>query len=191
MSIWKRLESWHDGREGGRSDNNSNHSDDSSNDSSDDSSDDSSNDSSDDSSDDSSGYGVSETDRSDYSSARGQRPSYRMTIRQEELWKAFDKGVTQVVNGTDRDSQYTPERLQRDCLDVVVQFLDHPFKNGDHYESIVIGALAIMRFDREGGGWVPAINYTPIYSAVIKVARYLVLYQSMLERDRQKAQLRQ
>ncbi|KAH7191410.1 hypothetical protein BKA60DRAFT_529461, partial [Fusarium oxysporum] len=114
-----------------------------------------------------------------------------MTIRQEELWKAFDKGVTQVVNGTDRDSQYTPERLQRDCLDVVVQFLDHPFKNGDHYESIVIGALAIMGFDREGGGWVPAINYTPIYSAVIKVARYLVLYQSMLERDRQKAQLRQ
>ncbi|RKK19860.1 hypothetical protein BFJ65_g6572 [Fusarium oxysporum f. sp. cepae] len=139
MSIWKRLESWHDGREGGRSDNNSNHSDDSSNDSSDDSSDDSS------------GYGVSETDRSDHSSARGQRPSYH----------------------------------------VVVQFLDHPFKNGDHYESIVIGALAIMGFDREGGGWVPAINYTPIYSAVIKVARYLVLYQSMLERDRQKAQLRQ
>jgi hypothetical protein len=114
MSIWKRLESWHDGREGGRSDNNSNHSDDSSNEISDDSSDDSS------------GYGVSETDRSDRSSARGQRPSYRMTIRQEELWKAFDKGVTQVVNGTDRDSQYTPERLQRDCLDVVVQFLDHP-----------------------------------------------------------------
>ncbi|KAG6990658.1 hypothetical protein FocnCong_v019731 [Fusarium oxysporum f. sp. conglutinans] len=161
-NIWKRLESWHDGREGGRSDNNSNHSDDSSNESSDDSSDDSS------------GYGVSETDRSDHSSARGQRPSYRMTIRQEELWQAFDKGVTQVVNGTDRDSQYTPERLQRDCLDVVVQFLDHPFKNGDHYESIVIGALAIMGFDREGGGWVPAINYTPIYSAVIKVARYLV-----------------
>ncbi|KAI3561799.1 hypothetical protein IWW34DRAFT_565645, partial [Fusarium oxysporum f. sp. albedinis] len=69
--------------------------------------------------------------------------------------------------------------------------LDHPFKNGNHYESIIIGALAIMGFDREGGGWVPAINYTPIYSAVIKVARYLVLYQSMLERDRQKAQLRQ
>jgi len=41
MSIWKRLELWHDGREGSRSDNNSNDSDDSSNDSNDDSSDDS------------------------------------------------------------------------------------------------------------------------------------------------------
>ncbi|RKK74751.1 hypothetical protein BFJ71_g17220, partial [Fusarium oxysporum] len=180
MSIWKRLESWHDGREGSRSDNNSNHSDDSSNDSSDDSSDDSSGDDV-----------VSGVGRSNHGSTRGQRPSYRMTIRQEELWKAFDRGVTQVVNGTDRDGQYTADRLQRDCLDVVVQFLDHPFKNGNHYESIIIGALAIMGFDREGGGWVPAINYTPIYSAVIKVARYLVLYQSMLERDRQKAQLRQ
>ncbi|KAF6525709.1 hypothetical protein HZS61_011504 [Fusarium oxysporum f. sp. conglutinans] len=154
--------------------------------------DDSSNDSSDDSSDDSSGDDVvSGVGRSNHGSTRGQRPSYRMTIRQEELWKAFDRGVTQVVNGTDRDGQYTADRLQRDCLDVVVQFLDHPFKNGNHYESIIIGALAIMGFDREGGGWVPAINYTPIYSAVIKVARYLVLYQSMLERDRQKAQLRQ
>ncbi|KAI8394943.1 hypothetical protein FOFC_21656, partial [Fusarium oxysporum] len=180
MSIWKRLESWHNGREGSRSDNNSNHSDDSSNDSSDDSSDDSSGDDV-----------VSGVGRSNHGSTRGQRPSYRMTIRQEELWKAFDRGVTQVVNGTDRDGQYTADRLQRDCLDVVVQFLDHPFKNGNHYESIIIGALAIMGFDREGGGWVPAINYTPIYSAVIKVARYLVLYQSMLERDRQKAQLRQ
>jgi len=66
--------------------------------------------------------------------------------------------------------------LQRDCLDVVVQFLDHPFKNGNHYESIIISALAIMGFDREGGGWVLAINYMLIYLAVIKVARYLVLY---------------
>ncbi|KAF6515030.1 hypothetical protein HZS61_016928 [Fusarium oxysporum f. sp. conglutinans] len=156
MSIWKRLESWHNGREGSRSDNNSNHSDDSSNDSSDDSSDDSSGDDV-----------VSGVGRSNHGSTRGQRPSYRMTIRQEELWKAFDRGVTQVVNGTDRDGQYTADRLQRDCLDVVVQFLDHPFKNGNHYESIIIGALAIMGFDREGGGW------------------------SMLERDRQKAQLRQ
>ncbi|GKU13616.1 unnamed protein product [Fusarium langsethiae] len=43
----------------------------------------------------------------------------------------------------------------------------------------------------EGGGWVPVINYTPVYSAVIKVARYLVLYQSILERQGQVRQLRQ
>ncbi|RTE68056.1 hypothetical protein BHE90_017567, partial [Fusarium euwallaceae] len=119
------------------------------------------------------------------------RPPYRMTIRQEELWKSFDKGVTQVVTGTDSAGRYTPERLQRSCLDAVVQFFDHPFKNGNHYESIIISALAVMGLEREGGGWVSVMNYTPIYSAVIKVARYLVLYQSILERHGQKTQLQQ
>ncbi|KAJ3519961.1 hypothetical protein NM208_g13919 [Fusarium decemcellulare] len=119
------------------------------------------------------------------------RPPYRMTIRQEELWKEFDRGVTAVVNGTDRARQYTQEQLHRSCLDVVIQFFDHPFKNGSHYENIIISALAVMGFDSEGGGWVPVVNYTPIYSAVVKVARYLVMYQSMLERQGQIRQLRE
>ncbi|KAH7191230.1 hypothetical protein DER44DRAFT_677843, partial [Fusarium oxysporum] len=66
----------------------------------------------------------------------------------------------------------------------VVQFLDHPFKSGNHYDSIIISALAVMGLD-ECGRWVPVTNYTPVYSAVIKVARYLVLYQSILERQGQ------
>lgn len=41
------------------------------------------------------------------------------------------------------------------------------------------------------GGWVPVVNYTSVYSAVIKVARYLVLYQSILERQDQIARLQQ
>ncbi|KAI8682258.1 hypothetical protein NCS56_00348100 [Fusarium sp. Ph1] len=164
ISIWKRLESWKVHNEDGSS----------SEDNSDGSSDDSSEDISD-----------------EGGSSPCPRPPYRMTIRQEELWKIFDKGVTQVVTGADRNGRYTPERLQRSCLDAVVQFLDHPFKNGNHYESIIISALAVMGIDRESGGWVSVTNYTPIYSAVIKVARYLVLYQSILERHGQKMQLRQ
>ncbi|KAG8668005.1 hypothetical protein FPOAC1_007366 [Fusarium poae] len=72
----------------------------------------------------------------------------------------------------------------------MVQFFDHPLKSGNHYESIVISALAVMGLD-EGGGWKPVENYTSIYPAVIKVARYLVLYQSMLERQAQIDQLAQ
>ena len=34
---------------------------------------------------------------------------------------------------------------------------------------------------REDGGWVSAENYTPIYSAVIKMARILVAYQAVVE----------
>lgn len=35
------------------------------------------------------------------------------------------------------------------------------------------------------GSWVPVADNTPIYSAVIKVMRYLVLYQSISEREMQ------
>ncbi|KAL3587360.1 hypothetical protein FPOAC2_13255 [Fusarium poae] len=118
------------------------------------------------------------------------RPPYKMTIQQEELWKAFDNGIRQVVTGADRAGRYTADRLQRSCLDAMVQFFDHPLKSGNHYESIVISALAVMGLD-EGGGWKPVENYTSIYPAVIKVARYLVLYQSMLERQAQIDQLAQ
>lgn len=175
MSIWKRLESWGsedgDGSDGGGS----------SSSSSEDGISTSISSSED-------GIGTGSSTRHD---GGPPRPPYRMTIRQEELWKSFDEGVTQVVNGTDSAGRYTPERLQRSCLDAVVQFLDHPFGNGNHYENIIISALAVMGLEREGGGWVPVMNYTPIYSAVIKVARYLVLYQSILERHGQKTQLQQ
>jgi hypothetical protein len=113
-----------------------------------------------------------------------------MTRRQEEAWNEFNRGITQVVTGADVRGIYTPERFHRDCLDTVVQFLDHPFKSGNHYDSIIISALAVMGLD-EGGGWVPVMNYTPVYSAVVKVARYLVLYQSILERQGQVRQLSQ
>ncbi|KAJ4194612.1 hypothetical protein NW759_016497 [Fusarium solani] len=125
-------------------------------------------------------------------SVERKRPPYRMTIRQEELWKEFSRAVTYATrHGVQPTGQYSDAQLQRGCLDLVVQFLDHPFKTGNHYENIIISALAVMGIDREGRGWVPVGKYTPIYSAVIKVARYLVLYQSMLEREAQVTQLRQ
>ena len=173
LCIWKRYDTWH-ASDVGVQDDESSHSDSS------DTSTDTDNDSA--------------TSRSSSPSVMsdevGSRPPYKMTIRQEEAWNEFNHGVTQVVTGADSRGRYTYERLHRSCLDTVVQFLDHPFKSGNHYDSIIISALAVMGLD-EGGGWVPVVNYTPIYSAVIKVARYLVLYQSILERQGQVQQLAQ
>ncbi|KAH7199131.1 uncharacterized protein B0J16DRAFT_257153, partial [Fusarium flagelliforme] len=53
--------------------------------------------------------------------------------------------------------------------------LDHPFKSSNHYNSIIISALGVIGLDK-GSRWVPVVNYTPICSAIIKVAQYLVLY---------------
>lgn len=46
----------------------------------------------------------------------------------------------------------------------------------------MISGLAVIAIE-EDGGWTLPINYTPVYSAVIKVARILVVYQSYLERE--------
>ncbi|RKL22022.1 hypothetical protein BFJ72_g14786 [Fusarium proliferatum] len=110
-----------------------------------------------------------------------ERPPYSMTTQQATLWEQFSNHVGQVVAGTDTIGRFTPERLERSCLDMVVSFLDHPFKNGDHYESVIISGLAVMGIS-DHGGWLTPMEYTPVYSAIIKVAKYLVLYQSILER---------
>ncbi|KAL3587665.1 hypothetical protein FPOAC2_13563 [Fusarium poae] len=46
-------------------------------------------------------------------------------------WDAFDNGIRQVVTGADRAGRYTADRLQRSCLDAMVQFFDHPLKSGN------------------------------------------------------------
>ncbi|PON20110.1 hypothetical protein TGAM01_v211033 [Trichoderma gamsii] len=118
-----------------------------------------------------------------------ERPPYRLTTKQAKRWGEFRTGVKAVVSGSDKIGRYTDDRLQRPCLDMVVSMLDHPLQNGNHYESIIISALAVMGMD-DHGRWMSALSYTPIYSAVIKVAKYLVLYQSVLERGEEIARLR-
>lgn len=78
-------------------------------------------------------------------SRRGRkRPPYRTTIQQDRSWAQFCQGVEQVVAGTDTIGRYTECWLERSCLDAVIQLFNHPLKSGQHYESIVISALAVM-----------------------------------------------
>ncbi|KAF6528494.1 hypothetical protein HZS61_008796 [Fusarium oxysporum f. sp. conglutinans] len=44
---------------------------------------------------------------------------------------------------------------------------------------------------RKDGGWMDVLDYTPIYSAVIKIARAMVVYQSYVERQAEVARLKQ
>ena len=56
----------------------------------------------------------------------------------------------------------------------MVALADHALPQGE-YENALISGLAVMGM-RGDGGWVSALDYTPVYSAVIKVMRMLVLY---------------
>lgn len=78
-------------------------------------------------------------------------------------------------------------KVERLCLDMLVGFLDHQLKRGD-YDNVVLSALAVLGI-REDNGWIDAIDYTPIYSAVVKCARMLVVYQSYLESEEEIAGL--
>jgi hypothetical protein len=114
------------------------------------------------------------------------RPPYKLTERQGDLWDAFEKATEKTMEGLAREEGLTAKQMERPCLDMLVGMLDHQFKES-HYDSIMLSALAIMGIT-EDGGWVEPTEYTPKYSGVIKVARMLGLYQSWLEREEVVAQ---
>jgi hypothetical protein len=102
------------------------------------------------------------------------RPPYQLTVRQGDLYDAFeDAAEAAEAGGT--------VRLDRLCVDMVVGLLDHQFGES-HYDSMLLSGLAVMGL-RAGGGWMGAADCTPIYSAVVKVARMLVVYLSYLEHE--------
>lgn len=97
-------------------------------------------------------------------------------------WDAFEEAVEAAVKDTEGTG-----KVERLCLDMLVGFLDHQLKRGD-YDNVVLSALAVLGI-REDNGWIDAIDYTPIYSAVVKCARMLVVYQSYLESEEEIAGL--
>ncbi|KAM7188699.1 Protein of unknown function (DUF3505) domain containing protein [Rhypophila sp. PSN 637] len=122
------------------------------------------------------------------------RPRYMLTQKQGSLYDAFEdvaeqygqQGVDEMVHPSALASVQAIDRL---CLDTVVSLLDHQYTHS-HYESAMISGLAVMGI-REDGGWESVENYTPIYSAVIKMARMLVVYQAVLEQQDEIKELEQ
>ena len=112
------------------------------------------------------------------------QPPFELTPGQQRALAAFQSALrrlpaaaTAVAPGEDHQLQ----RTDRACLDFLVSLLDHPLP-GPSYDSVLLSALAIVGI-REDGGWATPDNYTPYYSAVIKVARMLVVRQAQLEAD--------
>jgi hypothetical protein len=102
-----------------------------------------------------------------------KRPPYELTTQQGDFYDEFEEAVERAVEGVNEGAM-DKEKVDRMCLDMVIGMLDDQFKQG-HYDSIVLSGLAVMGI-REDGGWVDAMDYTTNYSAVIKVARMLVVY---------------
>ena len=104
-------------------------------------------------------------------------PPYTLTKQQTEYFIRLEGAARAVAAGRER-----LDRLDRLCLDFAISLLDHPLRHS-HYESVLLSALAVLGFRFEDEGWKTAKIYTPVYAAVVKVARMLVLQQSYAEQQ--------
>lgn len=112
--------------------------------------------------------------------ADDERPPFIFTTAQGDHWDTF----IEAMSSEDRQQGDQPSQDEQDlCLTLLISWFDHALK-GDAYRNVLVSCLAVMGI-RQDGGWESVLNYTSIYSAVIKVARMLVLYQSYCEREAQ------
>ena len=59
--------------------------------------------------------------------------------------------------------------------------LDHELKASE-YDNGIISGLAVLGLDTQNGGWMPAENFTPSLSAIVTVARAMVVYTAYRHR---------
>lgn len=64
-------------------------------------------------------------------------------------------------------------RIQRQILRSWIALLNQPLQDNE-YKSALISGLAVLGM-REDDGWLDAEDYTPKYSAVIKLARLMMV----------------
>ncbi|KAK1446545.1 hypothetical protein CMEL01_16820, partial [Colletotrichum melonis] len=113
-----------------------------------------------------------------------ERPPFRLTERQCHTWDEFEQLAGDAAG---RGDETPSEALQKAALGMLVSMLDHQLRKG-HYDNALVSALAVMGI-RDDGGWIDITDYTTKYSAVIKVARMLVVYRAWTERQDDVARL--
>ncbi|KFZ17941.1 hypothetical protein V501_01471, partial [Pseudogymnoascus sp. VKM F-4519 (FW-2642)] len=140
------------------------------------------------------------------------RPAYKLTPRQEisiqilresirkfQAWKHAEDAERDGSNGKeeeDNEGEWEEsdeeikrmKKVQRDVLRFCIDLLDHPLQDRE-YESAMISGLAVLGL-RDDEGWLDAEDYTPKYSAAIKLARLMVV-QEAYERKEEAMELLQ
>lgn len=119
--------------------------------------------------------------RSETQWAQEDRPRYKLTAGQQTAFRMLI-AAAESLEGIDPEAEITDnmkrqmDQLDSYCLDFWIQLLDHRLV-GNEYDSVIISGLAVLGI-AEDGSWIEACNYTPIYSAVIKLARLMVIQKA-------------
>jgi hypothetical protein len=124
-----------------------------------------------------------------------KRPAYKLTGRQQigihEVRKVIQEfrewKQDQPIVETDGEGEESNEeiefmgRIQREILRLCIDLLGHPLQDNE-YKSAIISGLAVLGI-RDDDGWLDAEDYTPKYSAVIKLARLMVVQEGYEQRQ--------
>lgn len=136
--------------------------------------------------------------RAETEGGEASRPKYKLTIKQRESIDHLQVGIEyfqqwQEIQGVrspegDQNGEAESEEeikqikiIQTLVLDFCITLLDHQLQDNE-YQSGLISALAVLGI-KEKGGWSDALEYTPKYSAIIKLARLMVVQRGYEKRQ--------
>jgi hypothetical protein len=114
------------------------------------------------------------------------KPRFRITTRQQSIFDQVINTVDGVVelrlhDPSPQEQEAADAGLQAGILEWVISLLDDQLGN-QQYRSVIISSLAVLGL-QEGGRWTNAEGYTPKLSAVIKLARLLVVQKAYTARQ--------
>jgi RecQ family ATP-dependent DNA helicase len=110
-----------------------------------------------------------------------RQPRFEFTQQQrfsyDKMWQCCRSSLESVHDNVHTSPEAatsdTLQPLQQTILRFLISLLDHQIR-GNEFESGILSGLAVLGLDPDNG-WVNALNYTPILSAVVKIARILVV----------------
>jgi hypothetical protein len=122
----------------------------------------------------------------------------RASIREFQAWKQEQAptrepdrecrqgGTTKKRKAQEEEEESDEEiewmrQIKRKILRLCISMLNQPLQDNE-YKSVVISGIAVLGM-REDEGWLDAEDYTPKYSAVIKLARLMVIQEAYEERQ--------
>jgi len=120
-------------------------------------------------------------------SGEGEEEEEEEREEEEDVKDIEDSGGSEFANDDEEDQGQNsknnqdgrPEKLtaiQRACLEFCIQLLNQTISRKE-YDSALICALAVLGVKE--GGWKGPELYPPILSAVIKVARFMIVQQAL------------
>jgi hypothetical protein len=110
-------------------------------------------------------------DRPHYRFTRGQKSAFAKLISKAAAFEGVE-----VCEEMSEAAEQQMTELDNQCLQFCIELLDHRLV-GNAYDNAIISGLSILGI-RDGGGWLEATEYTTFYSAIIKLARALVVEQA-------------